>query len=209
VQDFFFAPGVHSRDPTGPETESDIPTYAKLFDEYFQWKSSNTATSGNGRPDRQLRDERRMRAQSFVGAQAPLGTQGQTLRTEVTQANRNSVQHLASASLGPEIRERSRSLVPPVAGMATRRPPRNTRSPVNVPVHSDLFAQTDTNGLGSIITTVMQNLHPPTNEVASNIESILRLRDMRDKAKPDQDFILEAYASRMLLQLTGIEAPAV
>jgi hypothetical protein len=107
TQEMYFAEGVHSSDPTGAESEDSIPRFARLYEEFFIWKNNNVRTARNGRLDTTFCDTRRIRAQSYIDAQAPLGHQGQELRTEVTQSNRSSMQHLASSSLGPEVpRER-------------------------------------------------------------------------------------------------------
>jgi hypothetical protein len=98
TQETYFAEGVHSSDPTGAESEDSIPRFARLYDEFFIWKNNNVRTARNGRLDTTFRDTRRIRAQSYIDAQAPLGHQGQELRTEVTQSNRRSMQHLASSS---------------------------------------------------------------------------------------------------------------
>ena len=59
---------MHSSDTTGAQSESDWPLYAQLFGEFFAWKATNLPTRGRDR-DIHLRNERRVRAQSIVGAQ--------------------------------------------------------------------------------------------------------------------------------------------
>ena len=187
AHDMYFADGVHSCDPTGVESEDSIPNFVKLYEEFFIWKANNVrASSRNGRLDTTFRDTRRIRAQSYIGAQAPLGIQGQELCTEVTevmQSHRSSMQHLASSSLGPEVpHERSRSPVPPVAGIApARRPPRTVRSPVNIPLHLDRThtSESASTGVGGVIATNMKNVHPPANVISTNIENITILRSPR------------------------------
>ena len=71
THDMYFADGVHSSDPTGAESEDSIPNFARLYEAFFIWKANNVRSGRNGRLDTTFRDTRRIRAQSYIGAQAP------------------------------------------------------------------------------------------------------------------------------------------
>lgn len=100
--------GQHNPDTTGAEGE-DMPEYASLFCDFFQFEQNCSAAAGGtrrGQLTSEAREARRVVEQSLVGAMAPLGESGQaTLRTEVDRSHPRNSGFAASQEVGANLNQ--------------------------------------------------------------------------------------------------------
>jgi hypothetical protein len=196
VCDKYYKPGVHSDDTTSASGEGDHPLHVRLFLDYFRWKDENPSNRRTN--DNNNRDVRRMTGQSFIGAQPPLGENGQVLRTEITRLNAPQLEHLATRSIGIErtastvttaadtvdqlalvsnnTRVRSRSTTPP--------PPRRVRSNNNISTsisNNNYFMQNISISLGNI----SRSLNPSFDNLFSSFQSAQAM--LRQAQQDDND----------------------
>jgi hypothetical protein len=213
ITEKYYRPGVHSDDTTGAHGENDHPLHVRLFLEYIRWKEENPAVRRT--VDHNTRDARRITGQSIVGAQPPLGEEGQMLRTEITRLNRSDLQHLASRTIGEEIignvsgnevpssnninqeenrlalvgtnRARPRSLTPP--------PPRRVRS--NISSNADNHNVT-MNNMATSFLHVARSFAPSYDSMLASFQAA---QAMYEQAQQDGNEIVQSFAEETMLSL--------
>jgi len=177
VAETYFRPGAHSSDTTGAEGESSFPRFVVLFGEFFTWKTDKTVM------DTLTRDTRRRTYQNVIGAQPPLGEDGQTLRTEVTSSNNGPNQHRATRNLAAtplpnarQVRQRTISPTPSI-----RRGHSNGNGP-SEPSFASMMMM--------MMQTVSRPPPAPVPTLSSVMEDIRAARQMRSDALREGDAVL-------------------